>query len=74
MGSSGVGIYLTVHAPGAEAVAEPSAVLHVHPVQRGEALAPDRGGLAGDVQVVLHHEQRRMPQVLFQKEDIAAVE
>ena len=74
MRSSGVGIYPTVHAPGAEAVAEPSAVFHVHPIQRREALASDRGRLAGDVHIVLHHEQRRVTQVLFQQEHVAAVE
>ena len=61
-------------APGAEAVAEPSAVFHVHPIQRREALASDRGRLAGDVHVVLRHEQRRVTQVLFQQEHVAAVE
>ena len=55
-------------------MAETSAVFHVHPIEGREALAPDRGCLAGDVQVVLHHEQRRMPQVLFQQEHVAAVE
>ena len=58
----------------AECVRELAVSRHLQVVQRREALAPDGCGLSRDVQVALHHGQRRMSQVLFQQEDVAAVQ
>ena len=57
-----------------ECVTELPVSRHLEVVQRRESLAPDSGGLSGDVKVVLHHGQCGMAQVLLQKEDVPSVQ
>ena len=57
-----------------ETVFEPSAIFHVEAIQGRKRLALDGGCTASNVQIVLHHDQRGMTQVLLQQEDIASVE
>ena len=56
-----------------ETVFEPSAILHIETVQRRKRLALDGGCTASNVEIVLHHDQRGMTQVLLQQVEVASI-
>ena len=69
-----VRVDLPIHAFVVEAVAKPPVVLYVKPVQGGESLASDGGRLRRYVNIILHHSQRRMAQIMFKEKDVPSIE
>ena len=67
-------IYLSVIGFSIETVFEPSAILHVESIQGRKRLTLDGGCTASNVEIVLHHDQGRMTQVLLQQVDIASIQ
>ena len=68
-----VGIDLPWRSCADRTVTVPAASIHSKPVQRGEGLAPDGDVSTGHVDVVFHHRQGLMPQVLLEKEHVPSI-
>ena len=72
--SAGVRVDMPIHTFVVEAVAKPPVILYVKPVQGGESLASDSVRLGRCVNIILHHSQSRMTQIMFEEEDVPSVE
>ena len=56
------------------AVTEPSIMSQVEPIKGRKALAGDGSRAPGNMQVVLHHGQGRVAEILFQQKSVASVQ